>query len=116
MTLGTMRRHGVRGLFVTCEHCGHERAVNMNDWPDDAAVPSFGPLMRCSSCGKLGATAAQLIEQADRLPGGTGDDVIVWPVLARVAATGYWRAATAPSARGGEGLYGRIRVAYILWS
>jgi hypothetical protein len=29
MTLSTMRRHGVRGLFVTCQHCGHERAVNM---------------------------------------------------------------------------------------
>jgi hypothetical protein len=24
-------------------HCGHERAVNMDDWPDDATVPSFGP-------------------------------------------------------------------------
>ncbi len=22
-------------------HCGHERAVNMDEWPDDAAVPSF---------------------------------------------------------------------------
>ena len=57
MTLGNMRRHGVRGLFATCGHCGHERAVNMDDWPDDAAVPSFGPRMRCSRSGKLGATA-----------------------------------------------------------
>jgi hypothetical protein len=47
MTLGSMRRHGVRGL-VTRQHCGHERAVNMDDWPDDAPVPSFGPRMRCS--------------------------------------------------------------------
>jgi hypothetical protein len=31
MTLGSMRRHGVRGLFGTCQHCGHERAVNMDD-------------------------------------------------------------------------------------
>jgi hypothetical protein len=54
MTLGSMRRHGVRGLFVTCHHCGHERAVSMDDWPDDAPVPSFGPRSRC---GKLGATA-----------------------------------------------------------
>jgi hypothetical protein len=46
MTLGSMRRHGVRGLFVTCQHCGHERAVNMDDWPDDATLPSFGPRMR----------------------------------------------------------------------
>src|ERR1700745_297908 len=36
MTLGSMRRHGVRGLFVTCQHCGHERAVNTDDGPDDA--------------------------------------------------------------------------------
>jgi hypothetical protein len=48
MTLGSMRQPGVRGLFVTCQHCGHERAVNMDDWPDGATVPSFGPRMRCS--------------------------------------------------------------------
>jgi hypothetical protein len=70
MTLGSMRRHGVRGLFATCQHCGHERAVNMDDWPDDAPVPSFGPRMRCSHCGKLGATAIpNWVETADRLPG-----------------------------------------------
>jgi hypothetical protein len=32
MTLGGMRHQGVRGFFVTCRHCGHERAVNMDDW------------------------------------------------------------------------------------
>jgi hypothetical protein len=46
MTLGSMRPRGVRGLFVTCQHCGHERAVNMNDWPGDAVpiryFPRFG--------------------------------------------------------------------------
>jgi hypothetical protein len=30
MTLGSMRRRGVRGLFVTCRHRGHERAVSMD--------------------------------------------------------------------------------------
>ena len=71
VAVGGMRRHGVRGLFVTCQHCGHERAVNMDDWPDDTTVPSFGPRMRCSRCGKLGATAVpNWIERADRLPGG----------------------------------------------
>jgi hypothetical protein len=70
MTLGSMRRHGVRGLQATCQHCGHERAVSMDDWPDEATVPSFGPRMRCSRCGKLGATAVpNWIERADRLPG-----------------------------------------------
>jgi hypothetical protein len=71
MTLGCMRRQGVRGLFATCQHCGHKRAVTMDDWPDDATVPSFGPRMRCRRCGKLGATTVpNWIEQADRLPGG----------------------------------------------
>jgi hypothetical protein len=65
-----MRRYGVRGLFVACQNCGHERAVDMDDWPDDATVPSFGPRMRCSRWGKLGATAeSNWIEQADRLSG-----------------------------------------------
>jgi hypothetical protein len=72
-TLGGMRRHGVPGLFVTCQHCGHERAVSIDEWPDDAAVPSFGPRMRCSRCGRLGATAVpNWIERADKLPGGAG--------------------------------------------
>jgi hypothetical protein len=50
MTLGSMRWHGIRGSFVTCQHCGHERAVTINEWPDDATVPSFGPRMPCSCC------------------------------------------------------------------
>jgi hypothetical protein len=43
----------------------------MDCWPNDATVPSFGPRMGCSHCGKLGATAMpNRIERADRLPGG----------------------------------------------
>jgi hypothetical protein len=59
MTLGGMRRHGVRGLFVTCQHCRHERAVSMDGWPDDPGA-ILGPRMRCSRCGKLGATVASI--------------------------------------------------------
>jgi len=33
MTLGNMRRNGVRGLFVTCQHCVHYAKVDA--WPDD---------------------------------------------------------------------------------
>jgi hypothetical protein len=64
--LGSMRRHGVRGSFVTRQHCGHEHAVNMDDWSDDATVPSFDPRMRCSRCGELRATAVpNWIERAE---------------------------------------------------
>src|SRR5258706_16163230 len=71
MTLGTMRRQGVRGLFVTCQHCGRETAVNVDTWLDDVPLPSFGPRMRCTKCGKLGATAIpNWKERADYMPGG----------------------------------------------
>ena len=48
MTLGNMRQNGVRGLFVTCRHCGHNTEVNVDAWSDDMPVPSFGPRMRCT--------------------------------------------------------------------
>jgi hypothetical protein len=28
MTLGNMRWNGVRGLFITCLHCGHHTEVD----------------------------------------------------------------------------------------
>ena len=40
MTLGNMRRNGVRGLDVTCLHCGHHTEVNVDAHPDDVPVPS----------------------------------------------------------------------------
>lgn len=55
LTLGNMRQNGVRGLFTTCLACGHYAEVNMDAWPDNIRVPSFGPRMR--QCGHLGATA-----------------------------------------------------------
>jgi hypothetical protein len=71
MTLGNMRQNGVRGLSVTCRHCDHKTEVNVDAWPDDVPVPSFGPRMRCSQCGHLGADARpNWIERADILPGG----------------------------------------------
>ena len=72
MTLGSMRRHGVRGLFVTCQHCGHERADNMDDWPDEATVPSFGPSHALSPLRQAWRDGcAQLDRTADRLRGGS---------------------------------------------
>jgi hypothetical protein len=62
----------VRGLFLTCQHCGHGRAVNMDDWPDDATAR---PLAHAGA----EAAAPSLVrpryrtgsKRADRLPGGT---------------------------------------------
>jgi hypothetical protein len=71
MTLANMRCNGVRTLDLTCGHCGLHTAVNVDLWPDDVPVPSFGPRMRCTKCGKLGATAIpNWIERRDREPGG----------------------------------------------
>jgi len=64
MTLGNMRRKGVRKLFATCRACGR------HTWADDVPVPSFGPRMRCRKCGSLGADARpNWIERRDKLPG-----------------------------------------------
>jgi hypothetical protein len=41
-----------------------------------ATLPSFGPRIRCSRRGKLGATAVpNWIERADGLPAAPGDDL-----------------------------------------
>jgi len=71
MTLGNMRRNGVRGLDVTCSACGYHTEINVDDWPDDVPVPSFGPRMRCTKCGKLGAYRHSELDRAGRAsPGG----------------------------------------------
>lgn len=57
MTLGNMRQNGVRSLSVSCLSCHHDSIVNMDRWPDDVPVPSFGPKMVCSKCGMVGADA-----------------------------------------------------------
>jgi hypothetical protein len=45
MTLGNMRSLGPRDLDVTCKACGHRQIVNVDAWPDDVTVLSFGPRM-----------------------------------------------------------------------
>jgi hypothetical protein len=42
----------------------------MDDWPDDAMVPSFAPRMRCKRLRQAWRDGcASWIERADRLPG-----------------------------------------------
>jgi hypothetical protein len=69
MTLGNMRQNSVRGLFVICSACGYHAEVNVDAWPDDVPVPSFGPRMPCTKPGHLGANAIpNRIERRDDLP------------------------------------------------
>jgi hypothetical protein len=57
MNLGKMHANGVRGLAVHCggRDCWHVATMNVDAFPDDVAVPAFGPRMRYQRCGYLGA-------------------------------------------------------------
>jgi hypothetical protein len=59
MTLGDMRENGVRTLDAWClgRDCHHHRTLDVDAMPDDVAVPSIGPRLRCERCGRLGADA-----------------------------------------------------------
>jgi hypothetical protein len=57
MTLGNMREFGLRSLFVSCWNCHHQAVLSAERWPDEVAVPAFGPRMVCTSCGIVGADA-----------------------------------------------------------
>ena len=59
MTLGNMRANGVHTLAVWCSGrgCYHEAVLDVAGYPDDIAVPAFGPRMVCTVCGAIGADA-----------------------------------------------------------
>jgi hypothetical protein len=59
MTLGNMRENGVHLLSITCGAiwCHHQAVLDVSDFADDVAVPSFGPRMVCTFCGAIGADA-----------------------------------------------------------
>jgi hypothetical protein len=69
-SLGAMRGLGPRSLDVTCEACGHRTLFNVDDWPDEVLVSSFGPRMRCARCGHLGASVRPHWSRLYVLPGG----------------------------------------------
>jgi hypothetical protein len=52
MTLGNMREQGVRGLAVYCLNhaCPHRTVINVDDYPREVEVPSFGRRMRRPPC------------------------------------------------------------------
>jgi hypothetical protein len=55
MTLGKMRRLGVRSLATSCGRCRHETIINADHWPGQMLVPVSGPRMVCTKCGTIGA-------------------------------------------------------------
>jgi hypothetical protein len=57
MTLGNMRRNGVRSLAVACGaiDCHHHAVLDVEGYGDEVPVPGFRPRMRCTRCGHLGA-------------------------------------------------------------
>jgi hypothetical protein len=57
MTLGNMRELGVRSLDVSRWNCHHQAVLSADRWPDEVAVPTFGPRMVCTCCGIIGADA-----------------------------------------------------------
>jgi hypothetical protein len=68
-----MRANGVRTLAAWClgRGCNHFRALDVSNYPDDEAVPSFGLRLRCEACGHLGADARpnwnEMYKHADEL-------------------------------------------------
>jgi hypothetical protein len=52
-----MRANGVHSLSVSCWLCHHGAVLDVDRWPDDVPVPSFGPRMVCTACGIVGADA-----------------------------------------------------------
>jgi hypothetical protein len=53
MDLANMRRQGVRSLAVFCLNhaCQHRTVINVDDYPGEVEVLSFGLRMKCSKCG-----------------------------------------------------------------
>jgi hypothetical protein len=48
MTLCHMRKLDVRSLDLSCRICPHRAVPSADRWPDDVAVPTFGPRMVCT--------------------------------------------------------------------
>jgi hypothetical protein len=53
MTLANMRQQGVRGIAVYClnHSCRHHTVINVDSYPHEVEVPSFGSRLKCSKCG-----------------------------------------------------------------
>ena len=72
MTLGNMRELGVRSLAVSCSICHHAARLDVDSYPDDSTVPSFGPRMVCTCRGIIGADARPNWREQPERPSLTG--------------------------------------------
>jgi hypothetical protein len=97
MTLGNMRELGVRSLDVSCWNCHHQAVLSADRWPDDLAVPTFGPRMVCTGCGIVGADARPNWKEQPQRESLTG---IQWQAL---SATARPRPRLVPSQDDGHG-------------
>jgi hypothetical protein len=60
-----------RSLVVTCTACGYHTTFNVDEWPDEVLMPSFGPHIACTKCGHLGASVRPDWTQLRGLPAET---------------------------------------------
>jgi hypothetical protein len=56
MTVGNMRRLGVRRLLASClnDACRHTALVDVSSYPEDTEVPWFRTRVVCAKCGARG--------------------------------------------------------------
>jgi transposase len=53
MTLGNMRRQGVRSLIAYClnDACRHQAVIDVSSYPGDTPVTWFRSKVKCAKCG-----------------------------------------------------------------
>ncbi len=71
MTLGNIRQNGVRGLFVTCLHCGHETA---STWTPGLTM--FRCRRSARGCGAASAATSEPMLDRTGSSGGTACPVV----------------------------------------
>jgi transposase len=54
MTLGNMRRQGVRSLIAYClnDACRHQAIIDVSSYPGDTLVSWFRSKVKCAKCAK----------------------------------------------------------------